>query len=631
MPLIVGTLLVAGRPEVLSSIALLLTALDFLWISVLVFFTDGYDSPFFPLFLLAALGVARIDEGSKAVAAAVVGVGGYLAAVAAGVAGAPVGAGVEAGFVALFCGVAWTIGSAIRRYKGQASEASSAVIAERRRAERVEDLMPRLGRALKLSDLDGILCWTLETAQAVTGSSYAHITELYGTHHLTVAKGDSNAYPSWWHPKIQRLVLWSCREDRILRDEETVHDLEGFMAVPIGLEGGEKWGAIVLGGKRFDAVEERALKLLADTVAPALAGADGSPAGRDSVTGLPNRSSLRRVLGRQLSRGRALTVLMACPDGFRDYERAHGPDEGDRLLRRVSRRLEEGNRRVFRYGEGGFVVVQGGGAASRAHETALTLRRLISVAGADGASVGFVTVAPGAADPASILDAAARALEEARVRPEGVTGSVFDSEAAVSREAGRWTKVAEVVLMLAETSEFRVPYIGEHSKAVARISQRVGERFSLSEEEMHALELGALLHDLGKIGVPDYVLSKSGRLTEEEHEVMRRHPLLGASMLTPVAEFAPALPAVRHHHERFDGGGYPDGLAGEDIPLAARIVSVADAFDAMVRDRYEARGITEADALEEIERNSGTQFDPRIVQAFLDVMRPDERLSGSVG
>jgi HD-GYP domain-containing protein (c-di-GMP phosphodiesterase class II) len=141
-----------------------------------------------------------------------------------------------------------------------------------------------------------------------------------------------------------------------------------------------------------------------------------------------------------------------------------------------------------------------------------------------------------------------------------------------------------------------------------------------------------LLHDVGKIGVPDLILQKSGRLTEEEYTVIKRHPVLGVEIIAPVKELAPALPVVRHHHERFDGKGYPDGLRGEDIPLLARIVSVADAFDSMIRARPYGYGISRKAALQEIEENSGTQFDPRIVRALLEVVEaPGDRQADTAG
>jgi diguanylate cyclase (GGDEF)-like protein/putative nucleotidyltransferase with HDIG domain len=635
----------AGRVAPLLRNGFALAVTNFVLISSLVFLAGESRFPFLPLYLLAALGtVIWIRGAAKTAVAAVVAVGGYLAAtIAAAYPASPswYAVGLNVVFIGFSCVLAWMIGDGVRRLEDRVADESVALADARRRTERAESLASRVGPVLGLSTLDGILRWTLETARAVAGSTYAHVAGLDGTHHRTLAEGDADACPSWWHPTIQRLVLWSCREDRVLRSEEVVHGIEGFVAVPIGPEGGERWGAIVLGGKAFDDAEVRALKLLADAVAPALEGAGEAPAGRDPVTGLPNRSSLHRVLDRRLSQSRTLTVLVAGLDGFRSYNKARGPDAGDELLRRVGRRLGESHRHVFRLGDEEFVVIQNGVGASRARETALALRRLVSQEAAYsggigerlvGVSVGFVVVDPGEGETDLVVDDASRFLAEARGRPDGVAGSALGDFRPDSGGAERGTAeaAAGIVLALAEAAELRGPHIGRHSKAVARIARRVGSRLSLSPEQMRALELGALLHDLGKIGVPDYVLSKSDRLTEEEHEVLRSHPALGVRMLARIAELAPAAPVVRHHHERFDGRGYPDGLAGEDIPLVARVVSVADAFDALVRDRPGVRGVPEKDALEEIERGSGTQFDPEVVRAFLETIEtPDDRRAGS--
>jgi len=137
---------------------------------------------------------------------------------------------------------------------------------------------------------------------------------------------------------------------------------------------------------------------------------------------------------------------------------------------------------------------------------------------------------------------------------------------------------------------------------------------------------------VGKIGIPDRILQKSVRLTEEEYAEIKQHPALGVGILAPVEEMASALPVVKHHHERFDGKGYPDGLKGEDIPLIARIVSVADAFDSMIRARPYGYGVSQEAALEEIKENSGTQFDPMIVSTLFQVVyAPGERQAGSAG
>lgn len=158
-----------------------------------------------------------------------------------------------------------------------------------------------------------------------------------------------------------------------------------------------------------------------------------------------------------------------------------------------------------------------------------------------------------------------------------------------------------------------------HSLRVTAYADHLARRMGLGPEEREALQRGALLHDVGKIGVPDAVLLKPGRLTEAEWLLMRRHPQIGAEMLAGIPFLAPALPVVRHHHERWDGQGYPDGLAGEEIPLIARIFAVVDTLDAMTADRPYRAARSLAEGRAEIARCAGTQFDPQIVEAFLAV------------
>lgn len=632
--LVFGLLLAVWRPGVPPlRDGFTCTVSSFVLVSCLVFFA-GSDFTFLPLYFLAALGMVRVRGAAKIVAATVVGVGGYFVATVA--AGAPMASdlpavGLNMSFIGLFCAIAALMGIEVRRLKDGTTNVSLALASEQWRAERAERLLSGFGPMLGLSDLDGILRWTLEAARGMAGGTYAHVAELNGRRHQTIAAGDFDVCPSWWHPTIQRLVLWSCRENRILRSEEAAHGVGGFVAVPLGPTE-RRWGALVLGGKEFDAEDERALRLLADAAAPALEGAAAAPSGRDPVTGLPNSSSLHRVLNHELSRGRALTVLVARLDGFRDHDGAHGQGSGDDLVRRVGWRLGECHRRVFRYGEEEFVLVQGGDGPRAAREAALALRRLVSEAAGDSDSapdvyVGFAGARPGEA-PGQVLEAASNALTEARALPGGVAGSAMAGGGVPPAGVGG-TTTARIVLALTKAAEVRGPYIGEHSEAVARIALLIGARLSFSPEQMHAVEVGALLHDLGKIGIPDQILLKPDRLTREEYEVIKGHPELGARIIAPLPELAPALPAVKYHHERFDGRGYPDGLGGEDIPLVARVISLADAFDAMIRDRLYSSAMSEKDALEEIEQNSGTQFDPAIVKAFLGVMEePEDRRAG---
>src|SRR5215211_2152216 len=159
-------------------------------------------------------------------------------------------------------------------------------------------------------------------------------------------------------------------------------------------------------------------------------------------------------------------------------------------------------------------------------------------------------------------------------------------------------------------------YTAEHVAEVARLSRMVGLDLGFNEEGLEWLVHGALLHDLGKLGVAEEILEKPGPLTEEEWKVVKRHPQIGARMIEPIEPLFGAVPVVRHHHERPDGTGYPDGLEGEEIPLAARIVAAADAYDVMVRRKHYRPRVSPAEALQELRREAGHQFDARVIEAF---------------
>ena len=171
-------------------------------------------------------------------------------------------------------------------------------------------------------------------------------------------------------------------------------------------------------------------------------------------------------------------------------------------------------------------------------------------------------------------------------------------------------------MTLLEAVDLKDTYTGQHMRAVARLSELVGLEMGLCASEMRRLLVGALLHDVGKVLMPYAILKKSGPLTPEERKVMELHPEMGSQLVEYYGVLPAAVQAVRHHHERYDGGGYPDGLRGEEIPLAARIVLAADAFDSIIRDRSYRRGVVRGEALEEITSHAGTQFDPEVVGAL---------------
>jgi putative nucleotidyltransferase with HDIG domain len=169
---------------------------------------------------------------------------------------------------------------------------------------------------------------------------------------------------------------------------------------------------------------------------------------------------------------------------------------------------------------------------------------------------------------------------------------------------------------LSAAIEARDPYARGHSSRVTVFAQAMARSLRLDKERLAVLRLGALLHDVGKLVVPSSVLLKSGPLTDEELGLMRRHPAAGARMLRTLGAPETILPLVLHHHERWDGAGYPTGRRGDDIPLEARVLCIADSFDAMTSTRPYRATWTPDEALEELERCAGTQFDPELVTAF---------------
>jgi putative nucleotidyltransferase with HDIG domain len=174
------------------------------------------------------------------------------------------------------------------------------------------------------------------------------------------------------------------------------------------------------------------------------------------------------------------------------------------------------------------------------------------------------------------------------------------------------------VRSLAEAVDKRDTFTSGHSHLVQAIAMDIGRVMNVSDDELEALEWGGLLHDIGKIGVPDAVLLKQERLTRDERAIMNSHPALGAEIIGPVTHLAAELPIIRHHHEWFNGSGYPDRLVGDDIPLLARILHVADAFEAMTAARpYRMTPLSAEQALAELRKFGGVQFDPDVVDAFV--------------
>lgn len=177
------------------------------------------------------------------------------------------------------------------------------------------------------------------------------------------------------------------------------------------------------------------------------------------------------------------------------------------------------------------------------------------------------------------------------------------------------------VRMLAAAIDAKDPYTRGHSERVARYSIGIGKNLALPEKEMRNLRISALLHDVGKIGIDDRILRKPGALSDDEFEVMKQHPAKGAAIMSGVAQLIDIIPGMKYHHEKWSGGGYPDGLEGEAIPMQARIVAIADTFDAMTTNRPYQKAMELSYVVDKIKSFAGTRFDPRVVDAFVTAVK----------
>lgn len=187
---------------------------------------------------------------------------------------------------------------------------------------------------------------------------------------------------------------------------------------------------------------------------------------------------------------------------------------------------------------------------------------------------------------------------------------------------GIYSNLVDTLTSLVTTLEAKDPYTRQHSQRVTEYAIRIGEIVGIDEGELEMIEFAGMLHDIGKIGVRDEILTKAGGLTDHEYEAIKQHVVIGERIAEPLGLTAEERAVIRNHHERYDGRGYPDGMGGEEIPLLARIVTIADAFDAMASTRPYRRARSREQALDEIVRNAGVQFDPKLMGAAVEALRP---------
>ncbi len=368
---------------------------------------------------------------------------------------------------------------------------------------------------------------------------------------------------------------------------------------------------------------------------------------RDGVTGFYNHSLFQERARKEMEQAKSLNIpvslLMINIDLFHIYNEIHGHAEGDRALAemaKVIRGMARETDLMFRYSGDEFAMLSPGIKCSEACVLAEKMRKaveshhfpgLISGKGVLTISIGVACYPEHVADAETLAFCAELALLESKNKgrnavtvyapiaaTEAPSSKIPDKRATLSK-ASQLSYVS-TILALAAALDAKDPFTYGHSQKVAKYAVLLGEAIRINPERLSALRTAALLHDIGKIGIPDGLLLKPQRFSDEERIEVQKHATLAVSILKHIPSFSNLLPHIVHHHERFDGTGYPDGIRGEDIPLESRILSIADSYDAMTSPRPYKPTLTAKEAVAEMKKCAGTQFDPKLVKTFCEII-----------
>ncbi len=360
---------------------------------------------------------------------------------------------------------------------------------------------------------------------------------------------------------------------------------------------------------------------------------------RDPLTGLtalePFSKRLEAEVSRSRRHGRELALAALDIDAFRAVNARHGRVAGDDVLRRTAEVITRGMRTsdvACRAGADDFLVMLPETSPKDAIACFERILRSLEEAGNDlpvdsiRASAGVASLQQGMSGDALIADAGgaldrARTLGGGRVESDAAQNSADDPNEADAAQQ-------EVIAGLAEALLERDRYTGEHSESVVELVDSVARGLGLDATECAQIRAAALLHDIGKVAIPDDILNKEGALDDDEWKVMREHPAIGERILRAVPGMGSVARIVRHEHERWDGGGYPDGLAAEAIPIGSRVILACDAYHAMTSDRPYRKAMPHAEAVRELSDCAGRQFDPEVTKQLIGKLYGD-RMVGS--
>jgi diguanylate cyclase (GGDEF)-like protein len=357
----------------------------------------------------------------------------------------------------------------------------------------------------------------------------------------------------------------------------------------------------------------------------------------DALTGLYNRRYLDEVFCREAERTKRkdskLSMLLIDIYNFKYYNDTQGHLAGDERLKRVGKILKRNVRvtdLVVRYGGDEFIILMPETDEEHAHLVKKRIEQMVltwnNESKIDRQDLAlFLNIGIKTAQKDEVDDLIALADQE-MYKAKGTVDRKKLIEFQERSETDRQRYTLQTVLSLAKVVEIKDPYTRGHSERVKEYAVAIAQQLALKRKEIDELAYAALLHDVGKISVPSEVLNKRAKLTPEEYRLVYQHPVVGETIVRDIELLSNVSPLIRHHHERYDGQtdgiaypGYPDGLKGEQIPFGARILAIADVFDAMTTDRPYRLGIPKEKVVAEMQQAAGIQFDPNIFAAFLTV------------